>query len=441
MSGTVDATGGSMSKPAGLLLRQGFEGCLLSLLLILSLIAGAKAAELQGSIVDHQTGLPIFGATITSGEQIGISDANGKFHLEGAGPTIRVRAAGYWRIEIAQADALGRAIALEPLRAKGLYLTVYGIGVASLRDPALAVIAGAGLNAIVIDVKGDRGLVPYPSKVPLAAQVGALKVRTVGDLAALVAGLKARGLYTIARVVVFKDTLLAQAMRQWAIRSAKGVMWRDREGLAWIDPYQTAAWDYSLSIAEEAAASGFDEIQFDYIRFPDATGLAYAKTSTQAQRVGAIVGYLGAARRRLQRYNVFIAIDVFGYVCWNSNDTFIGQKLEDLAGVVDYISPMLYPSSFQFGIPGHRNPVLSPYDVVHDTLVEAMHRTAGSAVRYRPWLQAFPDYAFDRRRFAAGEIAAQIKASNHAGAIGWMLWNPRNVYSTDGVMPEQTSRR
>jgi hypothetical protein len=409
--------------------------------LLLSAVAGAGGAELQGSIVDKQTGAPVSGATITAGDQISVSSADGRFRIESSGPTVLVRASGYRRLEIGQQDGGSHVIALEPLQAKSLYLTVYGVGAASLREPALAVIAAAGLNAIVIDVKGDSGLVPYPSKVPLAAEIGALKLRTVGDLAGLVARLKAKGLYTIARIVVFKDTLLAQARPQWAVRGAKGILWRDREGLAWIDPYQTAAWDYSLSIAEEAAASGFDEIQFDYARFPDAVGLTYAKASTEAQRVGAIVGFLRAARQRLQRYNVFLAIDVFGYVCWNSNDTFIGQKLEDLAGVVDYISPMLYPSSFQFGIPSHRNPVLSPYDIVYDSLVEAMQRTADSAVRYRPWLQAFPDYAFDRRRFGTAEIAAQIKASNRAGAIGWMIWNPHNVYSTDGLTPQQTSRR
>jgi hypothetical protein len=102
---------------------------------------------------------------------------------------------------------------------------------------------------------------------------------------------------------------------------------------------------------------------------------------------------------------------------------------------------MLYPSGFQFGIPGHRNPVLSPYNIVYDTLSEAMRRTATSPVRYRPWLQGFPDYAFDRRKFGTAEISAQIKGANRAGAIGWMLWNPRNVYSTDGLMPEESSRR
>ena len=414
---------------------------LLALLLLLSASAWAWGAEKEGTVVDKETGAPVAGATITSGDQLAVSDAEGKFRIEAAGPSLLARAPGYGRIEAELEDGDSQVLTLAPLRTEGLYLTVYGIGAPALRNPALDVMKAAGLNTLVIDVKGDRGLIPYASKVPLAAEIGATKVRTIGNLAGLVAQLKAKGIYTIARVVVFKDTLLAQARPQWAIKNANGTLWHDREGLAWIDPFQTAAQDYAISVAEEAAAAGFDEIQFDYVRFPDAIGVVLAKTSTQPDRVAAITGFLRNARQHLQPYNVFTSADIFGYVSWNTNDTFIGQKLEELAGVVDYLSPMLYPSGFQFGIPGHRNPVLSPYNIVYDTLTEAMRRTAASPVRYRPWLQGFPDYAFDRRKFGTAEISAQIQGADRAGAIGWMLWNPRNVYSTDGLMPEESSRR
>ena len=429
-----------MGRPTSLSRRAG-PCSLLSLLLLLSASSWAWAEERQGSVVDKETGAPIAGATITSGDQIAVSDAEGKFRIEAAGPTLRARASGYGRIEADLEDGDSQTLALAPLQTEGLYLTVYGIGAPGLRNPALEVMKAAGLNTLVFDVKGDRGLIPYASKVPLAVEIGATKVRTIGNLPGLLAQLKAREIYTIGRIVVFKDTLLAQARPQWAIKNANGSLWHDREGLAWIDPFQTAAQDYVISVAEEAAAAGFDEIQFDYVRFPDATGVVLAKTSTQPDRVAAITGFLRNARQHLQPYNVFTSADIFGYVAWNTNDTFIGQKLEELSGAVDYLSPMLYPSGFQFGIPGHRNPVLSPYNIVYDTLKEAMRRTAGSPVRYRPWLQGFPDYAFDRRKFGTAEISAQIKGADRAGAIGWMLWNPRNVYSTDGLMPEESSRR
>ncbi|HLM13714.1 MAG TPA: putative glycoside hydrolase, partial [Reyranella sp.] len=196
------------------------------------------------------------------------------------------------------------------------------------------------------------------------------------------------------------------------------------------------AWDYTLSVAEEAAAAGFDEIQFDYIRFPDTGGLAFANASDENGRVAAITGFLREARKRLVPYNVFTAMDSFGYVCWNQNDTGIGQRLEDLATAVDIISPMLYPSGFQFGIPGYRNPVQNSYEIVHLSLEECKRRTANTAVRYRPWLQAFTDYAFGGKVFGADEIAKQTKASRDAGSDGWMLWNPRNVYTTNEIKPE-----
>jgi hypothetical protein len=130
---------------------------------------------------------------------------------------------------------------------------------------------------------------------------------------------------------------------------------------------------------------------------------------------------------------VFLSADVFGYVCWNVNDTMIGQRLEDLARLLDYVSPMLYPSSFQFGIPGYRLPVAHPYEIVYFSLERARERTGLAPSRFRPWLQAFRDYGFDRRAFGEAEIRAQIAAAERFGSDGWMLWDPQNAYTADGL--------
>lgn len=406
-------------------------------LVILLLLPAAHAETRGGTIVDGTTNAPIANAIVTVGKETVLSDAQGRYSIAGEAVPLQVRAAGYRRETIPSGGDSVRPIRLAPLAPKALYLTVYGIGSPALRDPALDVIEHSKLNALVIDLKGDRGLIPYPSALPLAAKTGALKLRTIPDLGELASTLKARGLYLIARIVVFKDDPLANARPDWAVHTTAGAIWKDREGLAWIDPFRKEAWDYTLGVAEEAAAAGFDEIQFDYVRFPDAAGLVFVQPTSEASRVEAITGFLREARRRLVPYNVFLAIDAFGYVCWNRDDTGIGQRLEDLASVVDYISPMLYPSSFQFGIPGYRNPVASPYEIVHRSLVEARSRTEGSAVRYRPWLQAFTDYAFGGQIFGADEIGKQTKAARDAGAIGWMLWNPRNVYTTNDIRAEE----
>jgi hypothetical protein len=406
--------------------------------LALFLGLGAHATTVSGRIVNAADHAPIADAIVIAGNTEARTDADGHYRLEaGAGVSrVNARAIGFGR---ASADITGDAplpfIALPPIRPKGLYLSVYGIGSELLRKRALALLDSTELNALVIDVKGDRGLIPYPSTIALARQIGALKVTTVRDMPALIQSLKARDIYLIARVVVFKDDLLAAARPDLAVRTADGGTYVDREQLRWVDPSRRDAWDYNLQIAEEAAALGFDEIQFDYVRFPDQRGIRFSLANTEANRVRNISGFLAAARERLRPYNVFVAADVFGYIAWNTNDSDIGQTLAGTLPHVDYLSPMLYPSGFQFGIPGYRNPVANSYHIVNLTLQRAAERTGISPLRLRPWLQAFRDYAFDRRTYGAQEIRAQIKASADFGSDGWMLWNPRNIYSDAGLEP------
>ncbi|MEJ6002315.1 putative glycoside hydrolase [Paucibacter soli] len=404
-------------------------------LLSLALLWAGVAGALELQVVDAATGQPIAAATLVAGGMQTLSDVSGRAELVEPGARagkVSARAPGYQRRTLTPAGNGALRIALQPIQPKALYLSAYGIGNAQLRGDALQLIAHTELNALVIDVKGDRGIVPYRSAAVAAAGL-AQPIVTVADMPALMAELKGRGLYLIARIVVFKDEPLAQARPDWAVRDARGELWKDREELAWIDPFQREAWERSLALAEEAAALGFDELQFDYLRFPDQAGLSFSQPNTEAGRVAAIVGFLDAARQRVARHNVFIAADIFGYVLWNSDDTQIGQQLERLAGHVDLLSPMLYPSGFSFGIPGHREPMKAPYELVEHSLQRASARTGRGLPLYRPWLQAFADYAFDHRAFGAAEIRAQIDAAEAQGTQGWMLWNPRNRYAADGL--------
>jgi hypothetical protein len=393
-----------------------------------------QAVGTSGVVIDARTRQPIPGATITAGTRVFTADARGVFTLPADADSIGARAPGHRRVRLPRAQA--HTVALEPFAARGLYLTVHGIGHRGLREGAFAAIQQAHLNAIVIDMKGDAGIVPYASGVATARAIGATKVRTVKDLPALLADLQRRGLYTIARIVVFKDAPYATAHPELAVRDARGNLWRDREGLAWIDPTRSEAWTYTLDIAEEVAKAGFDEIQFDYIRFPDERGLRFSRPLDEATRVAAIGGFLRAARTRLAPHNVFTSADIFGYVCWNTDDTAIGQQLEAMARLVDYLSPMLYPSCFQHGIPGVRAPLDDPYAIVARSLQRAAARTAGTGVRFRPWLQDFRDYAFDEREMTRAFLQAQIRAVDDSPATaGWMLWNPRNRYVPEAISP------
>ena len=415
----------------------------LSLFVITSwftLLTPLPAMAYTGTVIDGSTKRPVEDAIVTLKDVVVRTDHDGKFQISGQGGAIGLRAYGYRResIPVGELKDQSEEIVLMPLLPKALYLSFYGIGSAKLREAALGLIEKTELNAVVIDVKGDRGMIAFKTSLPLAEQAHSNQLTTIRDAKALIDRLHHDNIYAIARIVVFKDDLLANARPDLAVKRASGAIFRDRERLAWTDAFNTEVWDYNISIALEAARLGFDEIQFDYVRFPDAPGLKFSKPTSMKSRLAAICGFLAEARRRLTPYNVFLAADIFGYVAWNLDDTHIGQRLEELAPIVDYISPMLYPSCFQFGIPGYRNPVAHPYEIVFLSLQNARERGIPS-IRFRPWLQAFRDYAFDRRVYTGAEIRAQISAAEKFGSAGWMLWNPRNEYTSAGLKMDGTA--
>jgi len=324
---------------------------------------------------------------------------------------------------------------------KGFYVTFYGIGYPPLREHAQALLVETELNAVVIDAKGDRGWVPYTTTVQLAQEVGAQDLIMIQDMLGLMRWFQDQNVYTIARIVVFKDNPLATHHPEWAVRDRDtGGLWIDREGLAWSDPFCREAWDYNIALAVEAAELGFDEVQFDYVRFPTdgpVNRAQYSQESTEASRREAITGFLARAREALEPYEVVLGVDVFGYTCWRLDDMGIGQVLEDLAQFVDVICPMVYPSTYVRGggIPGYREAVPYPYDIVYYNVRRALERIADSQATIRPWLQDFPDYAYDRRVYTPSEIRAQMYAARWAGASGWMLWDPRVRYTRDALRP------
>jgi hypothetical protein len=376
---------------------------------------------------------PVAGASVVlSGAEVR-TDADGAFTLADASETpLLVKMPGFEKVLVAPTRG-PLEVLLKPQPIRAAYLTYYGIGDRGIRTRVLDLAARTELNAVVIDVKGDRGWVLYRTEVEQALAVGAQGPGTLKDFDALMADLKARGIYTIARIVVFKDNVLAAARPDLAIVDTRtGKPWIDNEKLAWVDPFREEVWAYNIALAREAVRRGFDEIQFDYVRFPTDGKLGaarYAKPNSRETRLPAIAGFLERARRELGPLGAFVAADVFGYTAFNENDTDIGQRIEELAPHLDYLSPMVYPSGYHKGIPGYRNPVEHPYQVVHESVRLIRKRAGAHAVRVRPWLQDFRDYAFDRRVFGVAEIRAQIKGADEAGATGWMLWNPRNDYT------------
>ncbi len=404
-----------------------------------------ESPRLRGVIEDAQTGQPVTGARILADGHVRAISEEGRFQLPFPrdGGAVQVKALHYRAAEVLVPAGEDREVTvrLEPFTPRGVYLTFYGIGDREIRTRTLELVERTELNTLIIDVKGDRGFISYKSEVPLAQAIGATRITTFRDVEVLLPTLRAQGIYTIARIVTFKDPVLAAARPEWAVLDERtGEPWIDNEGLAWVDPFRPEVWAYVIAVAKEAAEKGFDEIQFDYIRFPTDGRIQhalYSRPPDLPERMGAINGFLAEAAAVLKPLGVFLAADVFGYTLWRTDDTGIGQRIEDMARHLDVLSPMVYPSSYHLGIPGYRYSVAHPYEIVYHSLVRGRERLRGSPVRIRPWLQDFRDYAFDRRRYTPQDVLAQTRASAEAvGADGWMLWNPRARYSAEALAPK-----
>ena len=297
---------------------------------------------------------------------------------------------------------------------------------------ALNIIETTPMNALIIDMKNVAGDLTYRTELPRARRAHASKFATIKTIHSYVENLKDRGIYLIARIAVFKDKRQARTYPRQAVHTPGGGVWRDRHGEMWVDPFDPSARNYTLAIAEEVARLGFDEINFDYIRFPAHKGLRYDGPDTQSSRVRAIDTFLEEAKRRLHPLGVKISVDIFGYVLWNRTDTHIGQILEKMAPHVDTLCPMLYPSGFRRGSVTFNNPAAHPYDIVRISLKKGIARGVAPE-KFRPWLQSFRDYAFSRHQYREHEIAAQIRAARQLDASGWLLWNPSSHF--DYVTP------
>ena len=399
---------------------------------------------ITGRVIDAATGSALRGVSIWAGPAEIVTDAEGRFTTAPVvpGSTIWVKTPGYERRKLT-AGASEVTVKLPPHSVRAAYLTYYGVADRGIRQRVLDLVSRTELNAVVIDVKGDRGMIPYRTGVQAAIDAGAQGPVIIKDFEEQLAGWKAQGIYTIARIVAFKDNLRANTRPDLAVIDTRtGKPWTDRENLAWVDPFREENWDYLIAVAKEAVAKGFDEVQFDYVRFPTDGKLSaarYSQTNNPSTRLPAIAGFLAKARRELGPTGAFLGADVFGYTAFNANDTDIGQRIEELSAHLDYMCPMVYPSGYHLGIPGFRNPVQHPYEVVKESVRLTRQRSQNPAMQVRPWLQDFKDYAFDKRIFGPGEVTAQIRAANDAGASGWMLWNPRNDYTAAALRPKTSA--
>jgi len=396
-------------------------------------------------IVHDADGAPIPRALVRLNQQMARTESDGRFQLHevGAAPVVAVSAPGYAAARVTVGDRVDLDVQLGTQELHAVYLSSYGVADAELRDNVLSLLQGGQANAIVLDVKGERGYLAYRSDVATAAQIGANRMATIGDIDELLASLRELGVYTIGRIPVFKDDLLARngagVNLDVAVRDAlDGDLWVDRGDLGWVDPFREEVWDYNVALAEEAIRRGFDEVQFDYVRFPTDPGrettldrAQFSQPANAESRAAAIAAFLSRAQRAVHLAGGVLSADIFGFVAWRNDDLGIGQQLELVAASVDYLSPMVYPSTFT-GLPmepSYADSASYPYETVFYSLQRARERLAGTGVALRPWLQYFDDYPWaSGMTYGPEELEAQRRAVTDLGLSGWMWWDPTNRY-------------
>jgi hypothetical protein len=302
-----------------------------------------------------------------------------------------------------------------------------------------------GGNAIVFDVKDSDGPISFNSPLPLASH---LRHPYIENLPAWVAWLHRHGLYAIARLAVFKDQRLAAAHPELAVRSRSGGgVWMERRApTEWLDPSLPAVQHYDIGIAREVAASGVDEIQFDYIRFPvggnqrDAR-FAYQAAAPATPRADFISAFLRRAQAALKPSGVHISIDVYGVTAWARPEDLrsTGQNIAQLAPYCDVICPMIYPSHFFGDFDGYKDPGDAPRHFIQAGMERFNAVTRGTGVVIRPWLQAF---AWRTRSFGPNYILTEVATEHEFHGGGFMLWNAGNIYKVPAIaMPEMMAQK
>ncbi|HMG69951.1 MAG TPA: putative glycoside hydrolase [Gemmatimonadaceae bacterium] len=325
---------------------------------------------------------------------------------------------------------------------RGLYVNRWA-ALGSKLDRLIDVARKTEINALVIDVKDDRGFVLYRSSVALAQEIGADTAdghwMSRAKLRAILDTMTANGIYPIARIVVAKDPLLAAKKLDLAIKRKSDLApWLDKNGRPWLDPHQRVVWQYAVDLAREAYDVGFSEVQFDYVRFPDEKRLItetiypLANGRTRAQVIRDQLGFVRAA---LKPQGIRVTADVFGLTATDTTDMGIGQRWEMFVDQVDVVLPMIYPSHFARGTYRLRNPNAHPYETIAHALKDAIARSDSipNAALIIPWYQ---DFTLGAPRYEAAQIRAQKKAGYDNGFQSWILWNPKSNYTLAALEPQ-----
>ena len=324
------------------------------------------------------------------------------------------------------------------IKVRGLYVSAHSVALKGRLDELIELAKENNINAFIIDVKGDYGELTFPMSEDIDKYTkSANKSPIIKDIEPVIKKLKDNGIYAIARIVSFKDTIYAKENPDKIIvYKDGGKAFTNGDGLVWVSAYDKNLWEYNVTVAKEAAKVGFNEIQFDYVRFPASNGgkldkvLNYRNTDN-ITKAEAIQKYLNYAKKELDSYNVYISADIYGQVGSSSDDMSLGQFWEAVSSEVDYISPMMYPSHYGKGVYGLAVPDANPYKTIYASTKDSINRNNNidSPAIIRPWIQAFTaTWVKGHINYGPTEIKEQIKALKDLGVEEYILWSPTNKY-------------
>lgn len=385
-----------------------------------------KARIMRGRVVDAE-GAAVSDVLVSTDAASTFTDVEGHFRVRGAEPgRVTVERPAWVTTEFTWDGGAGEAVVeMTPFAARAVHIS--GEAARDRFDEFIDMAKTTELNALMLDLKDETGLVWYETANPTAIEVGAN--HDAYELEAAATRAHEEGLYVIGRIVLFNDPVASIRKPEMAVWDSAANAPYNANGQYFLDPTDPDARQYGIDLAVESCSMGVDEIQFDYVRFPDARSEAatFDLGVSEEVRMSAISTFLNDAMAALRPMGCAVAADVFGFITRDSADGGIGQRWEDIAMIVDVVSPMVYPSHYTTGWYGFDNPNDHPAEMVGNALADGMERLPRSVV-VRPWLQ---DFGYD-----VSQVRAQISSAEEFG-LGWMLWNAKSEVTTEALLPAE----
>jgi hypothetical protein len=318
---------------------------------------------------------------------------------------------------------------------KAVYISSWAAGSQNFREKFFHLIEGSEINAVVIDIKDYTGRISFNIHQKYFEDIGSCQNR-IPDIERFIAELHDKNIYVIGRISSFQDSYLVGVHPEWAVKSKSGSTWRDKKGVAWLEAGAKPVWEYLVNIAKASYDVGFDELNFDYIRFPsdgNTDDIDYKWMNNRTKRE-VIKDFLVYIKQNLKDIDAPVSVDFFGYTTTNKDDLGIGQVFEDALQSVDFVYPMVYPSHFGKGFLGYDNPAKYPYEVIKYSMDHAIEKAKFASTtkdKIKPWLQAF-DLGAD---YTPNMVRTQIDAVYEKDLKGWLLWNAGSEYDRGAIAP------